>query len=470
MRGTITFRPRLKDEIWLKRLDSHVLVHGTNPSHVKVAHPSHAFVLSLCTGAYSRDEIAYLFGECYGLRERTAVETVLHVLEEFRFALDTRNTPVGANAGRYDPREFVYQPALGCWWEGPPRRYPTPAGINITLTWRCQFRCQYCYVPMRNGEACRSDLDRDRCFELVDEAARMGIVFFGMTGGEPTLFEGWLQLVRRAVTSGLVPVITSNGLVIGSDPAIPRQLAAAGLRHMTISLDASNEELHNDITRSRHSFEKVRSAIRWLAGSGIRVSVKHVLTTLNWTDVAEFLDLIAQSGASEVGITTMECGGRGSAANSLGSLTADQLRQVRAVVLHKGRQHAGRCDIHPPKETGCALAAEDVYPCGGLFMGMSIFPSGDVTICDKLYGVPEFTYGNIYRETLAEVWNGAAFGALRERAADKSAIDPVCAACKRLDGCLTGCFVDSYNLTGDYFARHPSCPAPQHVSTGPVTV
>ena len=41
--------------------------------------------------------------------------------------------------------------------------------------------------------------------EIIDEAADWGVVFFGLTGGEPTIFKGWLEVVERVLERGMVP-------------------------------------------------------------------------------------------------------------------------------------------------------------------------------------------------------------------------------------------------------------------------
>lgn len=81
-------------------------------------------------------------------------------------------------------------------------------------------------------------------------------------------------------------------------------------------------------------------------------------------------------------------------------------------------------------------------------MGMSIFPSGDVAVCDKMHGVKDFTYGNVFDAGLKAIWNGDSFAALRARIIDPKVIDPDCVRCSKLHHCRTSCFVDSFNATG----------------------
>lgn len=328
----------------------------------------------------------------------------------------------------------------------------------MNLTFSCNFRCKYCYQVVSGNADGRLDLEK--CLALVDEAADWGIVYFGMTGGEPTLFKGWMTLLEYVLSHDLSPVLTSNGTVIGRDPSIAQRLCEIGLEEITISLDASYPELHHEITNSANSFTKVVNAIRYLLEAGIRVAVKHVLTPLNFDNLEDFIDFVVGLGVAEVGISHMESGAIGSNANRIPNITATQLEVARRIVERKSKTYEGKSVIYPPIDTTCTWDENDWYPCGGLYMGMSIFPSGEVTLCDKICDVENFTFGNVFEQNLREIWEGPAFEAILNRSIDKSRIDGDCARCSKLEVCRTGCFVDSYNAFGDYFAKHPNCGGP----------
>ncbi|MBO4365605.1 MAG: GTP 3',8-cyclase MoaA [Eggerthellaceae bacterium] len=121
--------------------------------------------------------------------------------------------------------------------------------MRISLTDRCNLRCIYCMpaegvcqVPhdqiMRFDEICR----------LVRIAADMGVRRFRLTGGEPLVRKGVIDLVREiAHTPGVEDVsMTTNGILLAR---YANDLREAGLRRVNISLDTLDSDQYRMITR-----------------------------------------------------------------------------------------------------------------------------------------------------------------------------------------------------------------------------
>lgn len=451
--------PRLRSDARLKRLERYAVVHGLHPSHVRNIHPSHALFLSLCSGAHSMGAVVEAFATIYGMSEWDALSTAQGIVKEVGFALELRQSPAPVQElRRADPFQFLYNGDDAFLDMHSAVLLPVPVGLNVTLTFACNFECVYCYQDL-SGTG-RNRLDLKRALTLADEAADMGVIFFGLTGGEPTLFKGWIDLVDRILAHGMVPVMTSNGTAIGRDPAIARHLRVNGMEKITISLDTADPTLHEQVTQSKSSFALVVNAIRYLLDAGIDVTVKSVLTPLTQPGVGSFIDFVAGLGVREIGINYMEPGAKGSAANKLQNVTPAQLTETRRVVAEKQNQYGRACIIYPPHQAECGDGDSKWYPCGGLYMGMSIFPNGNTSICDKLPKVEEFTYGNIFEQSLRDIWTGVRLAQIRARTVDRSRVDPECVRCAKLEQCRTSCFVESFKATGDYFAKNPHCGGP----------
>jgi radical SAM protein with 4Fe4S-binding SPASM domain len=448
--------PVLKDRVRLKRVQDYCIVYEPHPSRNEILHPSHAVMLSLCTGCLSLRAISYLFGETFSLSPEEASNTVAGALAKYERWLEFREDPLPTQRFRADPRRFIAKGDVSIVSKNA-QPLPVPLGISLNLTFRCNFRCVYCYQALSESP---DTLPFERWIELIEESAEWGVVYVGLTGGEPTLFPGWLRLIERIIALGMTPLLTTNGAVIGRSPEIAQHLARIGLRDATISLDASTRKLHQVITDSPESFVSVINAVRYLTAENIRVSVKYVLNQLNKHDVGEFIDSAIQLGAAEIGISYKEAGAVGSKANVLPGLSAADLADAREIVLAKRRAYEGKCQIHPPEDRTRLWDEKSWYPCGGPNLGMSVFPSGDVSFCDKLYGIDEFKIGNILEEGIKTIWSGDALASVRSRSVDKRRIDQDCVRCSELQVCRTGCFVESYQASGKYFAKHPNCGGP----------
>uniref|UniRef100_UPI00111C0FAF radical SAM protein n=1 Tax=Ensifer aridi TaxID=1708715 RepID=UPI00111C0FAF len=301
--------------------------------------PSHAFFLSLCDKGLLPPQIAFIYGQTFGLKDVDAHSQIDQLLSKYRHFLNFDTTPVPRE--RFSPQEFLYRADPSALHLATFGKWPVPAGISITLTFSCNFRCSCCYQDNRQRSDRRWSLSK--CLELLDEAADWGVVFAGFTGGEPTIFNGWLELLERTLTRGMIPVFTSNGTVIGTDPDIALRLKDAGMEEVTISLDVCSPELHDQVTRTSGHFPKVIDAIRFLRAAGIRVLIKSVLTPMTQHAVEETIDFLVDLGVGGIGISYMESGAINSAANCASNVTPEELSRVRDRIEQKREQYSHLC-------------------------------------------------------------------------------------------------------------------------------
>lgn len=121
--------------------------------------------------------------------------------------------------------------------------------LRISLTDRCNFRCIYCMpedgvCQMGHDEILRiEDIER-----LVKVAAGIGIKSIRLTGGEPLVRKGVVDLIE-SITSidGIENVsMTTNGVLL---PSMADDLKRAGLSRVNISLDTLDPEQFAYVTR-----------------------------------------------------------------------------------------------------------------------------------------------------------------------------------------------------------------------------
>jgi molybdenum cofactor biosynthesis protein A len=134
--------------------------------------------------------------------------------------------------------------------------------LRISLTERCNLRCQYCMppegVPLQDKQ---SLLESQEIIQLVNLFASKGVNKIRLTGGEPLLRPDIIALINQISTShpDMKSIgITTNGLTLGRKlPA----LVDAGLTHINISLDTLQEDKFLEITR-RKGLNVVMEAIK----------------------------------------------------------------------------------------------------------------------------------------------------------------------------------------------------------------
>jgi cyclic pyranopterin phosphate synthase len=123
------------------------------------------------------------------------------------------------------------------------------ADLRVSVTDRCNFRCQYCMPAEGLPWLERAEiLDFDEIARLVGLLAEMGISSVRLTGGEPLVRRELPRLVAQlAAIEGLDDLsLTTNGYLLERDADA---LAAAGLRRVNVSLDSLQRDRFFQLTR-----------------------------------------------------------------------------------------------------------------------------------------------------------------------------------------------------------------------------
>ena len=154
--------------------------------------------------------------------------------------------------------------------------------LRISLTDRCNFRCVYC-MPEEGVCAMSHDeiLRIEEIERLVAVAAGIGIRSVRLTGGEPLVRKGVVDLVDTITgIEGIENVsMTTNGVLL---PRMIDDLKAAGLSRVNISLDTLDADQFHEITRTGR-LEDTLAGIDAALGAGERVGdVSNVLFSNGW--------------------------------------------------------------------------------------------------------------------------------------------------------------------------------------------
>lgn len=121
--------------------------------------------------------------------------------------------------------------------------------LRISVTDRCNLRCQYC-MPLA-GIACKprsAVLTYEEIVRVAGVMARLGVRRFRMTGGEPLLRRDLVRLVAGlAGIPGVGDVALSTNGILLSDHALA--LKQAGLRRVNVSMDSLDHATFRQVTR-----------------------------------------------------------------------------------------------------------------------------------------------------------------------------------------------------------------------------
>lgn len=164
--------------------------------------------------------------------------------------------------------------------------------LRVSVTDRCNLRCQYC-IPDDYAGTCSStrSLHDDELVYLLHRFAESGISKIRLTGGEPLVRPRILRLIESiAAIPGIQDLaLSTNGVLLGP---MARDLAAAGLRRVNVSLDTLRPERYREITRYGR-MEDVRAGIEAAVEAGLApVKINVVVARgMNEDEISDFIDL-----------------------------------------------------------------------------------------------------------------------------------------------------------------------------------
>lgn len=142
--------------------------------------------------------------------------------------------------------------------------------LRISITDRCNYRCVYCRTGREGAQF--PELPIEDYLRISQVFVREGITKIRLTGGEPLLRRGILELVselsklRTADGKPLEIAITTNGHLLKE---MAQPLLDAGLSRATVSMDAVDPEHFARITRIPNGYESVLAGIREAKAVGL---------------------------------------------------------------------------------------------------------------------------------------------------------------------------------------------------------
>lgn len=175
---------------------------------------------------------------------------------------------------------------------------PTHAQIGITN--KCHQDCSYCYNKDRSGEV----IDTKTIKQLIQDLKNMGVIWLGLTGGEPLLNKDIVEIIRSAGDDITIKLFTTG---YNLTEELAKDLKEAGLLSVSISLDSWIEDEHDKARDYEGSFNTAIKAIKIFKDAGIHVGVSSVLTKdMIQNGIDEFLDYLIKLGIHEAWLSEVK--------------------------------------------------------------------------------------------------------------------------------------------------------------------
>lgn len=146
--------------------------------------------------------------------------------------------------------------------------------LRISVTDRCNLRCCYCMPEGVQDVGMKNILTFEEIWEIVRTGVSLGITHIRITGGEPLVRKGCVDLIRgiREIPGVETITMTTNGVLLEN---CAKQLKEAGVDGVNISLDTLDPEEFYKITGKRE-LQEVLAGIRAAKTAGLPVKLNAV--------------------------------------------------------------------------------------------------------------------------------------------------------------------------------------------------
>jgi len=267
------------------------------------------------------------------------------------------------------------------------KRVPDQSSIGITM--RCPNKCIHCGAADIIADP---ELSLDEVNRVVDESIELGSYLISFDGGEPMLRHDLADMVRHVDKSRAIATSFSSGY--GLTPEKAKELKAAGLYAVRISIDSPRQEEHERVRGRVGSYDDAMKGIDNALAAGILTDMFVVVSPDNIDELEDFYTLAENKGMHEMSLYEIIAVGRwlDHEDETIGPNDVDRLGRFQK---EKNKLRDG------PRITAFPFfMGPDMFGCFAGRRWVHITSGGDVLPC----AYTPLKFGNIRDEPLKDIW------------------------------------------------------------------
>jgi pyrroloquinoline quinone biosynthesis protein E len=325
---------------------------------------------------------------------------------------------------------------------------PRPYNLVAELTYRCPLRCPYCSNPVDFRDS-KEALDAEGWGGVFRQAAELGVIHVGLSGGEPALRGDLDRIIAAASGVGLYSHLVTSGMQIDHERL--EQLQQAGLHSVQLSIQDSDPREADRIS-GVDSFRTKIAFARSVRTLGLPLVLNVVLHRHNLERVEEIIALARDLDAERLELANTQYHG-------WALVNRAALLPTRSQLDAAGRVARAAQRMHSRPEIVFVLPdywAERPKPCMGGWgrKTMVVAPDGRVQPCQAAASLPGLEFWKVGERSLAACWEDApGMNAFR----GEDWMREPCRSCPERARDFGGCRCQAFALCGDAAAPDPAC-------------
>ena len=340
-----------------------------------------------------------------------------------------------------------------------------PLALIAEITHRCPLHCVYCSNPLELTSR-KEELGTADWLRVFNEAAALGVLHLHLTGGEPLARQDLTEMIAGARQARLYTNLITSGIGLSRERLA--QLVEAGLDHIQLSFQDSNEGPANWIAGTRAHAHKMELAA-WIRERPIgrqEIGERRIAFTVNLVvhrqNIEHLEEMIAALEALHP--DRMEIAHAqyyGWALQNRPALLPTRLQLDRAVAVVAAAEQRLRGKVRIDMVIPDYHARFPKACMGGWGRQLLLIdPAGRALPCHAAGVIPGMRFDNVRERSLDWIWTSSeAFQKFR----GEDWMPEPCRSCDRRHEDFGGCRCQAFLLTGDASATDPVCElAPLH--------
>ncbi len=344
-----------------------------------------------------------------------------------------------------------------------------PKWIAWEITRRCNLNCIHCRSSS-TMESEQGEFSFEDAKAFLDDVAKISKPTIVLTGGEPLLREDVFDIAAYGTEKGFRMCIATNGTLV--DDYVCKEMKKAGIKIVSLSLDGSTAQVHDDFRKQPGAYEGVIRAAELFKKHEIPFLINSSFTKRNAFDIPNVYKKARELGAKAWYMFLVLPVGRGEEANAE-LLDKDEVNywlnwhyELEKELILKGDKsilvrptcapHYYRIFMQNAKRDGLLLKRRNLsFGTGG---GKGCVAAQYIALVDCHGNLKPCSYfpisdANIFETPFSKAWfESKIFNDIRNFSSYRGR----CGRCG-FKGVCGGCRVRAYWQSGDYLAEDPIC-------------
>lgn len=317
-----------------------------------------------------------------------------------------------------------------------------PLDTMIILNNICVTQCIYCYSDKRELFPCK--IPFERLVEIIQEAQKIGMRAFNISGGELFTYRHWKEFLKELVENNFDPYITTKYPL--NERRI-KELKDIGIKRIQLSIDTiKSDEMHQLLNVNEKYHVLILKTLKDLDNNNFDIRINSQITSINQDSMEAFFNYLLNFeniNRIRVRATGFSLYSKGVNYPSLRP-AKNKLNKIKDLVIKLREKHQDRVILdffeYPERRYYINPSAEEKRihyenraQCSGNFYSFDILPDGKVTICEELYWHPQFIIGDLMKQSITDIWNSEKALSLYHFSKDSVRDKSPCKTCNHKD-------------------------------------